>query len=171
MSDEETPALIAKRINKIAEEICSRSLLGLVHNRPELWAQPAGCFANVIRKVAQDGGRSRFGWTFHHRFVERTPGPGYLFITHHAVWNAPDGSLVNVTPYPELRHHPYSVGRNNMVFLVDDNARPFQRQNFLTPLPLRFFSVTEGDTDLDAYVEELNKKEQDQWHKLIASLN
>ena len=58
-----------------------------------------------------------------------------------------------------------------MVFLVDDNARPFQRQNFLTPLPLRFFSVTEGDTDLDAYVEELNKKEQDQWHKLIASLN
>jgi hypothetical protein len=71
MSDEETPALIAKRINKIAEEICSRSLLGLVHNRPELWAQPAGCFANVIRKVAQDGGRSRFGWTFHHRFVER----------------------------------------------------------------------------------------------------
>ena len=35
--------------------------------------------------------------TFHHRFVERMPGPGYLFITHHAVWNAPDGSLVNVT--------------------------------------------------------------------------
>ena len=26
-----------------------------------------------------------------------------------------------------------------MVFLVDDNARPFQRQNFLTPLPLRSF--------------------------------
>ena len=47
MSDEETPALIAKRINKIAEEICSRSLLGLVHNRPELWAQPAGCFATL----------------------------------------------------------------------------------------------------------------------------
>ena len=36
MSDEETPALIAKRINKIAEEICSRSLLGLVHNGQNL---------------------------------------------------------------------------------------------------------------------------------------
>jgi hypothetical protein len=54
-ADEETPALIAKGIKKIAEEISGRSLLGLVHNWPEPWAHPAGCFANVICKVAKAG--------------------------------------------------------------------------------------------------------------------
>jgi hypothetical protein len=98
-------ALVRTRINVIAEEISSRSLLGLAHNRPEPWAQPSRCFENVAGKVAQDGGRIRFGWTFHHRLVERMLGPGYVFVTHHAVLNAPDGYLVNVTPYPERLHY------------------------------------------------------------------
>jgi hypothetical protein len=73
------------------------------------------------------------------------PGPGYVFVTHHAVWNAPDGYLVNVTLYPERLHYPLSPDWNNILFLVDDNALPFERQNFLAPLALRFFSVAEGD--------------------------
>ena len=157
------PALVRARINTIADQISSQSLLLLASHRPEPWAQPARCFDNVARKIAQDGGSGFFGWTFHHQLVERVPRPGYVFITHHAVWQRPDDHLVNVTPYPERLHHPYpSSDPENILFLVDDKAFPFQRTNMITPLPLKFFSVVEGNPALDAYVEEMNQKEQDE---------
>lgn len=79
---------------------------GLVYHRPETWAEAPRCFENVAAKVQQDGGKLIPGWTFHLRHVAEMPGQSYLFITHHAVWHAPDGSLVNVTPYPDPKHYP-----------------------------------------------------------------
>jgi hypothetical protein len=160
---EETAALVSARIKRIADEIGNRSLLGLAHHQPEPWAEPSRCFENVAQKIARDGGRTMFGWTFHHRIVERIPGPGYVFVTHHAVWHRHDGYFVNVTPYPEKMHYPLSPDKDNILFLADPSALPFTTKNMIAPLPLRFFSVVDGDPELDAYVQELSRKERDAW--------
>ena len=77
-----------------------------------------------MEKVKQDGGTGRFGWTFHLRIA---PSLGaYLFVTHHAVWHAPDGRLVDVTPFHhDLRHHPLTEN-GDVLFLVDDAAQPVE---------------------------------------------
>ncbi len=89
------------KIKEIAASLGIGNLLGLVFHRPEDWAMPSRCFENAAAKVRRDGGKMAYGWTFHKRHVEDIPEQVYVFITHHAVWHAPDGGLVNVTPYPE----------------------------------------------------------------------
>ena len=83
------PGSIGKNeIEAIATQI-STGPLGLAHHKPETWAKPTCCFANVWKKVDLCGGTTRYGWTFHSRIK---PGVGgYIFVTHHAVWNSPDG--------------------------------------------------------------------------------
>ncbi|SRR5216684_2039796 len=158
--------LVKARIDAIAPTI-SRQPLGLVSHLPESWAEAAKCFENVSRKVSQDGGRTQFGWTFHLRFVEDIPGPGYLFLTHHAVWNAPDGRLVNVTPYPDPRHYPLPRPGADILFLVDDKAMPVRTEKLVAPSPLQFFALND-DERLAAYVKRLNDEEQEKCRKLYA---
>jgi hypothetical protein len=105
--------LIKAHIDAIAPTISSQPL-GLAYHRAEIWADASRCFENVSRKVSRDGGRTQFGWTFHHRFVKEIPGPGYLFLTHHAVWNAPDGRLIDVSPYPDPKHQPLAPGGSTL---------------------------------------------------------
>jgi len=60
--------------------------------RPEPGCQARECFANVRQKVARSGGRIRFGWAiweWRRVFIE---------AEHHAVYEAPDGSLHDFTP-------------------------------------------------------------------------
>jgi hypothetical protein len=157
--------LINARIKKIAES-SNHQPLGLAYHRPESWSQFRQCFENVERKVREAGGRTIFGWTFHHRLVEAIPGPGYLFLTHHAVWHAPDGHLIDVTPYPEPKHHPIAPG-GGILFLVDANALPVQRANLIAPLPLRFFTLN-NDERFDAHVAWLDEEEQKKCAEIYA---
>jgi hypothetical protein len=149
--------LLRTRIDAVSKTISSQPL-GLAHRRPETWADAAQCFENAARKASQAGGRIQFGWTFHHRLVERLPGPGYLFLTHHAVWNAPSGHLIDVTPYPAAKHRPIGP-EGSILFLVDDKAKPFTNEKMIAPLPLRFFAIDEEDGMLK-YVKRLNEEEQ-----------
>ena len=151
-------AIIKACINTIVPKI-SKQQIGLVHQLPEGESQTARCFENVSRKVNSSGGRTQYGWTFHHRFVEAIPGPGYLYITHHAVWNAPDGRLLDVSPYPDPKHRPLSEG-NSTIFLVDDKATPVQTESLVAPRPLQFFALS-NDQQLVTYVNQLNFKEQE----------
>jgi hypothetical protein len=159
--------LVKARIDATAPTI-STQRLGLVYHRPESWADAARCYENVSTKVAQNGGRMQFGWTFHHRFAADIPDAAYLFLTHHAVWCAPDGSLVNVTPYPEPQHHPFPGPGADFVFLMDDKARPVRSGNVIVPLPLQFFALY-GDERLTAYVERLNAEEQERFRLMYAA--
>jgi hypothetical protein len=145
-------------IDKVARQV-SRGPMGLAHYRPEAWALPTNCFRNVARKVQESGGRGLYGWTFHHRLAEKIPGnPLYLYVTHHAVWHAPDGSLVDVTPYPDERHKP--IGQDgDTLFLVDEGAAPIAVAGQPAPLPLRFFAIDES-AELTRYIEELNQREK-----------
>lgn len=165
-----TPADISKlvkaRIDIIAPTISAQPL-GLAYHRPEDWADAARCLENVARKVSQHGGRTQFGWTFHLRFLQDAPDLGYLFITHHAVWHAPDGRLVNMTPYPEPKHHPLPRPGSDILFLVDDKALPVQTDQLIAPLPLRFFALTD-DERLAAHVKRLNDEEQEKCGRIYA---
>ena len=137
---------------------------GLVHHRPEEWAHPSRCFENVAEKIRKDGGRIIYGWTFHLRFVEHAPDEAYLFITHHAVWHSPDGSLVNVTPYPDDKHYPLPGSEQDFVFLTDTNAKPVPTKAGAASLPLEFFPLGD-DTRLVEYVKQMNQEEQEKCRK------
>src|SRR5688572_28586176 len=118
-------------IEAVATKI-SPGPLGLVYHEPERWAQTRCCFDNVWRKVELTGGRERYGWTFH---LKTRPGVvEYLFVTLHAVWNPPDGRLIDVTPFHEDPiHHPL-MKDGGIVFLVVDSARPVVFGNVTAPL-------------------------------------
>ena len=152
-----------KEIDAIAVKI-SRGPLGLVCHQPEAWARPKCCFSNVWRKVELSGGRTRYGWTFHSRI---NAGAGeYIFVTHHAVWNPPDGRLIDVTPFHEdPQHHPLLID-GNVLFLVDDKAKPVVKGAVTAPLPLRYFPRGD-DEKIAKYVEEMNDKEQQELTSLI----
>jgi hypothetical protein len=141
----------------------SRQPLGLVLHHPEEWAQATHCFENVWEKVRRSGGRDRFGWTFNYRIAPSTGG--YLFATHHAVWHAPDGKLIDVTPYhQDPKHHPIAENGSTL-FLVDDAARPVVVANLVGPLPLRYFALGDGE-ELTAYVAKLGQLEQEECRRI-----
>ncbi|MEO6878437.1 MAG: hypothetical protein ABI205_08150 [Gemmatimonadaceae bacterium] len=87
-------ALEREDIQRIARRVSSETP-GLAHHRPESWAEARWCIHNVRKKVELDGGRARYGWTFNPR--RGAAGP-YITLAFHAVWNAPDGRLIDVTP-------------------------------------------------------------------------
>lgn len=53
------------------------------------------CFKNCAAKVARDGGRVVLGW----RKTSATPLCNLISsIDHHAIWESPNGELVDITP-------------------------------------------------------------------------
>lgn len=59
---------------------------------PEPWAKFIHCFENSETQAARHGGAAAYGWA-----IWRWPGR-YFEAEHHAVWQAPDGSLTDITP-------------------------------------------------------------------------
>ena len=156
--------VISAKVNEIGKD--GPFPPGLVLLQPDADALPARCFENVWKVVAAKGGRTIYGWTFHHRLVEGIDGPGYLYLTHHAVWQRPsDGALVDVTPYPNLKHRPLP-GKGDNLFLVDMDARPVRRAEVIAPLPLRFFPLS-ANARLVEYVAQLSRKEQAEYARIF----
>jgi hypothetical protein len=89
---------------------------------PEAGAKPLQCFDNVRAKVEVGGGRAVMGWA-----LWEIPG---LFIEaeHHAVWESPDGTLIDPSPQRE--------GVIGMTFLPDASATEEgqRRDNIRKPL-------------------------------------
>ena len=150
--------------------LLSNQPLGLVHYCPEEWSEHTKCFENAIYKVEISGGGVQFGWMFSHRLTPHIPNtPGYLMATHHAVWRALDGSLVDVTPlHPDPKHHPFRPSGSTL-FQVDDAAELVAIKNYLVPQPLLFYPLSQ-DVSLIAYVNSLNDKEHQECRALYDSL-
>jgi hypothetical protein len=158
--------LILARIEEIAASLSPYKLLQIPH-RPEPDAEPMQCFANVQRKKQRDGGAIATGWTFHHRFVADLPGPGYLYLTHHAVWLAPEGrEVIDVTPYPDVRHHPLPGPGKYPIFLFDKDASPVIVVEKMISLPLKFYALAD-DEQLTAHVKKLSEAEHEHHLKAI----
>lgn len=168
MSDSATPKGFDVRpyLEAFARTI-SREPLGLAFHRPEAWATPTRCFENAIRQAEQQGGRALFGWMFHYRVVGEISGLGYLIAVHHAVWHAPTGQLVDVTPlHDDPKHRPISPG-GDVLFLVDTNARPVVVGSIVGPRPSRFHAL-DADERLVAYVRRLQEAEDEACRSLYA---
>lgn len=134
----------------------SKQVLGHVYHRPDPASYPTYCINNVLGYIQINGGRIRYGWTFHYRTNEDFGD--YLFATHHAVWQGLDGYLIDVTPFhQDVKHHPIT-NDGSIVFLVDDLAQPLKKDNKIIPLPLKFFAI-QNDAELEKYLDRLRKKE------------
>jgi hypothetical protein len=147
----------------------SNQPLGLAQHRPELWGLHTSCFENVRRKVRLDGGRGKTGWMFLSRRVADIPGAAYLIAVHHAVWHAPNGDLIDVTPFhPDEKHRPLCPG-DGVLFLVDDKALPFTTDKLIAPLPSRFFALT-ADERLTEHLRRLTDEEQQACQRIYDGL-
>jgi hypothetical protein len=81
----------------------------LVPINPEPLSIPLECFHNVRQKVEAEGGRLVTGWA-----IWEWPRV-YIEAEHHAVYEAPNGHLIDVTPSP-------IPGFTSRVFLADPTA-------------------------------------------------
>ena len=150
---------------KVFARAISQGPLGLALYWPQSWAQPTRCFENATRQAEQQGGRALFGWMFHYRVVADIAGPGYLIAVHHAVWHAPTGQLVDVTPFhADPKHHPIAPG-GDVLFLVDSEARPVAVGSNITARPSRFHAIDLNER-LVAHVNRLQEEENEACRKL-----
>jgi len=157
---------LVKRIVAIAPQI-SRGALHVTIHAPETWARHTQCFNNAETKVTTDGGSVTTGWYFIARNVAALGDRSYIFAVHHAVWTAPDNTLVDVTPFhPDPNHHPITEN-GGVVFLIDDDAPPLKSGTAGLALPSWFFPMT-PDKALATYVAKIEAKELDQWERDVS---
>jgi hypothetical protein len=142
-------------ILRIFAETLSKQQLGLVYHIPDENSKATDCLANVRNYIKKKGGQAKFGWTFIYRISQYG---GYLFATHHSVWLKNDGTLIDITPFhPDIKHKPLTIN-GSVIFLLDDNAVPLEKGEYIIPRPLRFFPV-DKNKELKQYLETLKDKE------------
>ncbi|MCO6419312.1 hypothetical protein JYK14_24580 [Siccirubricoccus sp. KC 17139] len=103
-----TPDKITGQVMRLCERIMpgARPVFVPVHTHPD--CRPNECFLNVRAAVGFGGGRIVYGWGI-------WIWPGVMVeAEHHAVWELPDGTLVDITP----KIH----GERRILFLRDDGA-------------------------------------------------
>jgi len=146
-------------LKEFAQAISSQQL-GVVRYSPEKWATSLKCIENASLKVEQNDGRVQFGWIFNYRVITKTSNLGYLIAIHHAIWHAPNGHLIDVTPFhSDPKHHPIAINDGSVVFLIDDNAAPIVTQHTISPLPSKFHPLGDNE-ELIEYVQQLRKIEE-----------
>lgn len=93
-----TPDPTAPHVAAFCEDIAPGIKPRLVLLRPDPGARIQECFANVHARVKRKGGRRVLGWHL-------WENPGVLIEAEfHAVWEAPNGTLWDVTPQrPEVQ--------------------------------------------------------------------
>ena len=108
MIRETTPARITQVIIDFCASITSDSSPEYIDVCPAPWAALNECFNNVHRMVKQYGGSMISGWAVWQR------GNMLLDAEAHAIWRAPDGKLIDITP------HSYNEKR--ILFLFDSSV-------------------------------------------------
>lgn len=108
MIRETTPARITQVIIDFCASITSDSSPEYIDVFPAPWAALNECFNNVYRMVKQYGGSMISGWAVWQR------GNMLLDAEAHAIWRAPDGKLIDITP------HSYNEKR--ILFLFDSSV-------------------------------------------------
>jgi len=102
------------------------------------------CFGNVERRIERAGGGRRYGWTIW------THGNVMIEGEFHAVWIAPDGALLDVTPHD---------GEAEILFVPDKSIRwkthaPRNRRRALRPglgIERTLQRLAQQDDDREAY--------------------
>ncbi len=155
-------ALVRDAIREFAESI-DAGPVGLARLDPVPGATPLNCIANALSARSARGGQVRYGWYFLLR--ESLDLGHYLIATHHAVWHDPDDLiLIDVSPtHPDAKHQPLAQG-NDVIFLVDDHAHPYERKDRVIPLPSRFHAIG-TNAQLMEYVAKLQNEEFESYNQ------
>lgn len=147
--------ILFNAIESFAKSI-SRETFGLVYYRPDKESIATNCISNVMSFVERQGGSVIYGWYFGHRESEKFGN--YLIATHHAVWRAPNGNLIDITPFhEELKHQPLTL-QESVLFQVDTKAQPIKIGKFLIPRPLKFYPILKS-AELKEYIKTLEEQE------------
>jgi hypothetical protein len=153
---------LANLLGQFGRQI-TRQPLALVTHAPEAWAHPVMCFNNVDRKVDETGGGRQCGWMFNERLVASIENGNYLIAVNHAVWAAPDGKLIDITPFhAETRHHPLGPVSGRIWFLADDEAVPT-----VAALPSKFYPLS-SESALADHLRKLAEKEEELFRATLA---
>ena len=155
-------ATLRDALSDFAESLSSGPI-GLARYAPAPGASHTNCLGNALDVAGARGGRVRFGWCF---LVRESIDYGpYLVAVHHAVWHDPESlGLIDVTPrHPDPNHHPMTQG-GDALFLVDDQAQPYEDPPRLVPLPSRFFAIGD-DPSLLSYVRHLQAEEIESYNR------
>jgi hypothetical protein len=130
---------------------------------PEDWADVSECYPNVQRKVTESGGRMVLGWQ-----VWKTP---YLIEGEmHAVWENPEGDLVDITPKDPAVPRILFIEDENLLYdgVQVNNVRINTTQNNMVD---DFISICDAIYLFDnkgerAYQYELDLTEQEKGDKI-----
>lgn len=147
--------ILFNAIESFGKSISSETF-GLIYHRPEKESIATDCISNVIHHVQIYGGTAIYGWYFIHR--ESVKFGNYLIATHHAVWRAPNGNLIDITPFhEELKHQPLTL-QGSILFQVNTNAKPIKQGKFLIPRPSKFYPILKSE-ELKKYIKTLEEQE------------
>jgi hypothetical protein len=86
-------------------------------------ASPNECYANCIAKAQRDGGKVVVGWRRDRAIQD---GPDLVVtLTHHAVWENPDGELFDITPSIAKPNGVEVIIKPNIVDFMPDPSATF----------------------------------------------
>lgn len=109
-----------EELTRIASEFCDSISPGqtpfYVPYEPMAGEPPKECFSIVPKKIAAEGGEHVIGWGIH--IAEHI----WLEAEFHAIWQRPDGSLVDITP------REGDNGLTDVLFLPDPTRKYEGRQ-------------------------------------------
>ena len=108
MAKETTPLKITQIIRDMCTSIAPDSTPVFVAVHPEPWAVYRDCFSNVLHMIQLHGGVMVLGWTIWQW------GNILLDAEAHAIWQSPDGKLVDITPH--------SYQETSILFLQDSSV-------------------------------------------------
>ena len=95
---ERTPRAVTPKITRKLRSITTADPV-FIDVTPQPGARAANCYQNVRHVVCGRGGRMVEGW-----LIWEGGDGSYLKCIHHAVWESPDGHLVDVTPTDDERN-------------------------------------------------------------------
>ncbi|MDL2232360.1 SEC-C domain-containing protein [Ruminococcaceae bacterium OttesenSCG-928-L11] len=102
-----TPSIISNKIRTFCSEINPQNDPFYVSCNPHPEALPSECFPNVKLLVQEIGGKMLCGWAIWQR------ANVLIEAEAHAIWETPNGSLLDVTPHS--RNEP------EILFLIDES--------------------------------------------------
>jgi hypothetical protein len=140
--NESTPVEITDEIRSFARTL-GRGELKYVPIQPSPTAQKQMCVSAVDDFVAAKGGKRIMGWKI-------WEGHYWIKAVYHAVWETPEGQLIDVTP---------EAGETETLFIGDPTERPsayvFSRA---VPKKSRFKHVVEAILAVDRLQMEIHKR-------------
>lgn len=125
---------VEKLLNKMSAEYEPE----IIPVKTEPYAKINSCFFNVEEKVKLDGGMVHYGWA-----IFKTPN--IYEAERHAVWESPDGTLIDITPRPNYLSRIMFVSDNNFTYQgqLTDNVRINATKN---PVVDDFILISEACT-------------------------